>query len=521
VEYLRQLLSGIADVWRKLSTSARVNIVVAGLGVAALIAAIVWMGAQPQYVTLSSQLSPQDATKIADELAQAGVPYKFTSNNATVMVPANRRSDMQLLLAQSNLPVGKPVPPGWELFSQNDLMTNQWLQDVKFMRALQGQIQQQLNAFDFVNYSYVLIREAKEELFVSEQKPSEAAVTLEVTRPLSKQEIKGILSIVDHAGGPNLHPGNITIITTTGEVLYLPPQSEFASIANSKLELVTEWEKQREMKLMSKLRELGVRGTATVSARMDFDTKEETTEQVLEGTELSTYTVDTTVETTERLPEGSPGAFANVPEGAAAPGGTGSTETTSEEIINFEPSRMTRKTKTDPGNVVKYLVTLVVEGDYEETTDEQGNKVRTYSGLADERKKMYTDLAMAAVGEGETPTEVVIHDHPFAIEELGAAREAVIASASGEWRDWLSEWAWNGVQIVAIIVGFFMLRVFLRRAVQTAGEEMEAEEPIELPEATREDLRRQEVSREVTRLSTDEPEMVAALLRSWIAEEED
>ena len=106
MEYLRQLLSGIADVWRKLSTSARVNIVVAGLGVAALIAAIVWMGAQPQYVTLSSQLSPQDATKIADELAQAGVPYKFTNNNATVMVPANRRSDMQLLLAQSNLPVG-------------------------------------------------------------------------------------------------------------------------------------------------------------------------------------------------------------------------------------------------------------------------------------------------------------------------------------------------------------------------------------------------------------------------------
>jgi flagellar M-ring protein FliF len=254
---------------------------------------------------------------------------------------------------------------------------------------------------------------------------------------------------------------------------------------------------------------------------MDFDTKEETTEQVLEGTELSTYTVDTTVETTERLPEGSPGAFANVPEGAAAPGGTGSTETTSEEIINFEPSRITRKTKTDPGNVVKYLVTLVVEGDYEETTDEQGNKVRTYSGLADERKKMYTDLAMAAVGEGETPTEVVIHDHPFAIEELGAAREAVIASASGEWRDWLSEWAWNGVQIVAIIAGFFMLRVFLRRAVQTAGEETEVEEPIELPEATREDLRRQEVSREVTRLSMDEPEMVAALLRSWIAEEED
>lgn len=521
MEYLRQLINGIVEAWRTLSTSARVNIVIAGLGVVVLMAAVMWMGAKPQYVTLSSQLSPQDAAKVVDTLTQQGISYKLQDNGSTILVPMSQRSSLQLLLAENNLPVGRQVPPGWELFSESDLMTNQWLQDVKFMRALQGEIQQQLNAFDFISYSYVLIREAKEELFASEQKPSEAAVTLETTRPLTKQEIKAIVSIVDRAGGPNLHPGNITVTTTAGEVLYLPPQSEFASIANSKLELVNEWEKQRETKIMAKLRELGVRGTVTVSAKMDFDTKEETTEQVMEGTELSTYTTDSSIETTEKTPEGAPGAFANVPEGAAAPGGTSSTETNTEEIVNFEPSRLTKKKKTDPGNVVKYLVTLVIEGDYKENTDDQGNKVREYSGLTDERKKTFTDLAMAAVGEGETATEVIIHDMPFAIEELGVAQEAMQAGAMAAWRDRIGEWAWNAVQIVAIIVGFFMLRMLLRRAIQLPSTEVEEEKVIELPEATREDLRRQEVAREVGRLSADEPEMVAALLRSWIAEEED
>lgn len=521
MEYLRQLLNGIAEAWRTLSVSARVNIGVAGAGVLVLMFFVMWMGARPQYVTLSSQLNPQDTTKVVDMLTQQSIPYKTQDNNSTVLVPASQRSAAQLLLAENNLPVGRPVPPGWELFSETELMTNQWLQDVKFMRALQGEVQQQLNAFDFVDYSYVLIREAKEELFVSEQRPSEAAVTLEVTRPLSKQEIKAIVSLVDHAGGSNLHPGNITVTTTSGDVLYLPPQSEFASLANSKLELATEWEKQRETKIEAKLRELGIRGTATVSARLNFDSLEETTEQVMEGTELSTYTVDTSTESTEKKPEGAPGAFANVPEGGATAGGTSSQETNTEEIVNFEPSRLTRKKKTDPGDVVKYLVTLVIEGDYEESADEQGNKTRKYVGLTEERKKTYTDLAMAAVGEGQTPTEVIIHDHPFAIEELGAAKEAIGSYSSALLRDRVGEWVWSAVQILAIIVGFFMLRIFLRRAIQVPGEEVEEEGPIELPEATREDMRRQEVAREVARLSVDEPEMVAALLRSWIVKEEE
>jgi flagellar M-ring protein FliF len=151
-------------------------------------------------------------------------------------VPISQRSNAQILLAQNDLPVGRPVPPGWELFSATELMTNQWLQNVKFMRAIQGEIQKQLNAFDFVNDSYVLIREAKEELFVSEQKPSEAAITLDINRPLTKQEVKAIVSIVDHAGGPNLHPGNITVVSTKG-MFYIASTIEFCFPRQFKLEL--------------------------------------------------------------------------------------------------------------------------------------------------------------------------------------------------------------------------------------------------------------------------------------------
>ena len=63
-----------------------------------------------------------------------------------------------------------------------------------------------------------------------------------------------------------------------------------------------------------------------------------------------------------------------------------------------------------------------------------------------------------------------------------------------------------------------LIRFFMRRAmVMPAAEE---EELVELPEVSASELRRQEIASEVERLSAEEPEMVAALLRTWIAEED-
>ncbi len=517
METFLQFINGIREFWGKLTLSARVIIGISFLIVFLGLLFIIYFGSQPQYVVLSSGLSPQEVTKVTDVLTRQGVKYQLTDNNTSVWVPVDQRSNAQLMLAQNDLPVGRPVPPGWELFSTTELMTNQWLQNVKFMRALQGEIQKQINAFDFVNYSYVLIREAKEELFVSEQKPSEAAVTLDISRPLTKQEVKAIVSIVDHAGGPNLHPGNITVVSTKGDVLYLPPQEGFASLASSKLELVADWEKQREMKVMNKLRELGVRGTVSVSAKINFDSSEEIEEKVSEGTEISTSTTETTSETVDRPPEGVPGVVANVPE-ATTPGVSTSKETSTEEIVNYEPSRLTRKKKKEAGNVEKFLVTVIVEGDYQETQDEQGNKTRNYIGLSEERKRMYKDLVLSAVGEGEVPTEVLVYDQPFGIseQETGVPK---VEELPFQWRTWVTP-VTVVVQLLVIFVVFLLLRSFLRSAVVEKKEIEEEIEPIELPGVSREDLRRQEIAKEVARISVEEPENAAALIRSWLSEGE-
>ena len=72
-----------------------------------------------------------------------------------------------------------------------------------------------------------------------------------------------------------------------------------------------------------------------------------------------------------------------------------------------------------------------------------------------------------------------------------------------------------------IILGFFLVRMFLRRAIAVPAVAEEEEGVAEIPEATREDMRRQEVANEIAQLAMDEPDTIAMLLRSWLSEEED
>ena len=512
--FLRQLLEGIRQTWQRLSLSARVNIVIAVLATMTAILVLVVTGGRPQYVLLYNRLSMEDSSAVQNYLREAGVSFKAQDDGQTVLVPAGKVSDVKRGLFEKGIvPSKQGVAPGFELFDQTDLMANRYLQDVKYMRAIEGELQRQLNEFDFINNSMVMIREAKEELFVSEQKPSKAAVTLDVKRPLSKSEVKMLLSLISSFGGANLSPSNIVLATTDGTTLHVPPTSEFASIANSKLEYIAELEKQREERAVKGMEALGIRAEVKVSAVVEFNSKKEKTSRTEEGTPISEYSTTVTTTSNESVPEGAPGVGANMPPGMKPPGGTETSEETEETITNYQPSTTETETVSEPGEVKQYIVSAIVEGDYK--TSEDGTS-REYIGLTPERVKTYESHIRAAVGEGRTPTLVTVSDHPFKIEPLAAGLLPPRTSVT-MLQEMVLQYGGKLLQVLLVFVGFlFVRRAFLRA---TAWRPEEEEEVGEMPHASAEDLRRQEVASEVERMSAEEPETVAALLRSWIAED--
>jgi len=240
VDFLRQLAAGVAATWRQLSLSARVNVALWGIAAAAIIVFIVVVGSRPQYVTLTENVDSKDIGAIRTLLDDEGISNRLRESGRAIEVPMQSLSDARLLLAENDLPIDRGRSPGFELFNEADLMTNRYLQDVQFMRALQGELEAILNDFEFIEYSRVIIREARDELFRRDEQPAEALVTLQANRRLNPAEIKGILNLVAQGGGPNLDKDHITIMTTAGEVLASPPDSKFASVANSKREYIVE-----------------------------------------------------------------------------------------------------------------------------------------------------------------------------------------------------------------------------------------------------------------------------------------
>jgi flagellar M-ring protein FliF len=522
IDFLRKQGQAAKEFWGHLNTNTRINLGLVTVVVFGLMSWVMLSGGETRYITLADGLTADQIGEATLLLNNNAIPYRVDENRRAVLVLPKDKAPMLLELQRNNLPVGKSQPSGFEdIFKDPDLMSNQWLNDVNFMRAVHGELERQLNEFEFVDSSHVIIREAEQELFVDEQIPSEAVVTLTVNQPVSKQQTKLIVSMVGRAGGANLHPGNITLATTDGQTLHNPSESEFASIANDKLEYQDEVERRIAQKIKSGMSTLGVQGTVMVSADINFD-KEELSEDVVgEGIPISEWKQEHEMSSDEKLPEGAPGALQNVPEAAAAPGGIVTTEKTKDTLTNYELGRTTRRTSKDPGDVLKYSIALVVNGDEtEEVEGEDGTVTTTYAGLSEKLRDSLTAIAENAVVIEGVETQVSIVDYEFASAGFGGMSGAG-GMAGTDTGIWNKPWIAQVGLLLAILVAFVILRSVLKSATVVPSLVEEEEEVREIPEATLEDMRRQEVASEITQLSMDDPEAVAALLRSWMSTEED
>jgi flagellar M-ring protein FliF len=514
LEFFRQLFSGIADAWRRLSFNARVQIALVGVLTVVLLAGTVYMGSQPQYAQLYNRLDMDESSKIVAWLAENNIPYRLRDGGQRIDISAKDISRSRVSLAELNLPKSQGVAPGFELFNNRDLMSNQYLQKVDYTRAVMGELQRQLNSFDFIRNSSVFIREAPEQLFSSQQKPSEASVILDIVGgPLSKSQVKAVLHTISSFGGANLSKNNIVITKTDGTPLHSPVADDFASLAGDKLDYKVALESQREQKIRNGLRQLGRNSIINVSADIDWTNENKTQKELGEKVAISEQISEMTSDTTEAPPEGAPGATANIPE-ATVSGSSTTKVVDGETITNYDIPETVTTTRTEPGRVRKFVVSAIIEGDYQAPAD-GGDGEMEYVALTDDEIQKFTKVITNAVGEGQMPTEVVVYDQAFKLDRLASASPAA-AAVTGSLLQ--SRWMITLLQGFLVLAAFLVVRLFMRRAMILPT--VEEVETVELPELSPEEQRRADMAAEVERLSQEEPDTVAALLRTWMAMED-
>lgn len=518
LEFFRQLVSGVTTTWRRLSISARVQLALAALLTIVLVAGAAFYGAQPQTGRLYSRLDLDEANEIAVYLNEQGIPYTLREGGTAIDIPVRDISRARVGLSAQNLPSSQGIVPGYELLDTTNLMTNRWQQDVNYQRALRGELQKLLNQFTYVKNSYVFIREAPDELFVGEQRPSMATVTLDTEGPLTPAQVKAVLRTVTSFGGAHLSPKSVSIVTTDGEILHSPSDDQFASIANDQLEVQVAYENAAESKIRQALEGMNVKHVVQVSAVMDWTSEEVKDRKVADGAVISTMETTSTVRDMSPTAGGPPGAVANIPEELGRPGEEGMISEDGETIENFEPSETMRITTTRPGRVKQYKVAAFIEGGYgppanaAPAADGQEAPADEYKPLTPEQITKYSNFILNAVGDGTVPTEVAVFDQAFNIDRITAEAPTTLPAAPWTESTWFN-WVWR-IGLVALM--FLVVRFLMRRALVIPAEE---EEVIEIPEASPAERRQQEIAAEVERLSQQEPDTVAALLRTWMNEE--
>jgi len=189
---------------------------------AALILAImvgIWLWSQqPDYRVLFSNFNDKDGGSIVASLQQMNVPYKYSDSGTAILVPASQVHDARLKLATQGLPKGGNV--GFELMENQKLGVSQFLEQVNFQRALEGELAKTIQSVASVQAARVHLAIPKPNVFVRDQQNPTASVLLNLYpgRILDQAQVNAILHLVA-SSVPELSTKNVSIVDQNGNLL--------------------------------------------------------------------------------------------------------------------------------------------------------------------------------------------------------------------------------------------------------------------------------------------------------------
>ncbi len=353
------------------------------VAVAATIAVLVglWIwGQTPDYRVLYSNLSDRDGGAIIESLQQQNIPYKFAEGGGALLVPANLVHEVRLRLASQGLPKGGNV--GFELMESQKFGTSQFLEQVNYQRALEGELARSMQTLDSVASARVHLAIPKPSVFVKEQQKPSASVVLALQpgRVLDPGQVNGIVHLVS-SSIPNMSAQNVTILDQNGNMLSSTRDPNEQSMDATQLKYVRDIEqdyiKRIEAILIPIAGQQNVK--AQVTANIDFSQVEQTAETYKPNQKPDSATVRSS-QTKEALnginsTGGVPGALtnqppvpatapivkpANGPNGASTAAASGASSTLKEATMNYEVDRTIQHTKLPVGNIRRLSVAVVM-----------------------------------------------------------------------------------------------------------------------------------------------------------------
>lgn len=400
---LQDVVTQFKDIFEKLTLVQKISIGAALTAVLVTLGVLIIWANRPVYKTLYANMNSDDAPLVIQKLKEGNVPYRLKEGGGTVEVPQELVYDTRLELAREGLPKGGGA--GFELFDKSSYGMTEFLQDVNYQRALQGELARTISSLNEIEEARVHLTIPKNRLFISEEESAKAAVVIKLKRgaELNREQVKAISSLVS-GSVKGLIPENVQVVDTTGRLLsdFLGEENSPVMMTQTQLEYQKRIERELESKLYGILsRTLGETGAvAKVTAEIDFSKRETSKEEFgREPVIRSSENIETISTNAPGGPQGVPGVESNLAEPQVLGGNTNSSYEHTEERSNFEIDKTVTKEIKAFGTIKKISVAVVVDNKNVFRKDEAtGNQITESVPRTQEELNSIRALVATAVG---------------------------------------------------------------------------------------------------------------------------
>lgn len=462
------------DQIAKLSTEKKLGLMVATATIIAIIVGA-WMWSQtPDYRVLYSNVSDQDGGAIISSLQQLNVPFKFSQGGSSILIPGNEIHEVRLRLAAQGLPKGGLA--GFELMENQKFGSSQFLEQINYQRALEGELARSVQSLSAVQSARVHLAITKPSVFAREKQQPSASVLLNLYsgRLLSEEQVSAIVHLVS-SSVPNLPVKNVTVVDQNGNLLSTQSDNKTETgLDASQLYYLKELEDGYTNRIEAIISPItgsnNVR--AQVTADVDFSRIERAEEiyrpnnSETEPASIRSQQNTESLSTNSPINGGIPGALTNrPPEPDYAPiefNEDGEevindpvkipTDRRTESTINYEVDKTVQHTRQSIGGIKRLSAAVVVN--YRTHTDKEGNI--THEPLTTEEITKINNLVKEAMGFNENRGDTLTVSNNL----FNLANEEMINIPPWQDPDMILLAKEIGKQLlIATIVLFFLLKV--------------------------------------------------------------